>query len=448
MGVDNKLLKDVTGGRIVDALRDINETLGGRPSRGTVYGFHINGLESDPSAKVTYVADAAGLSPAYMDYANGVFCWGGWRDAFFMPRPCMLKFDGTVDYYLDEYDHSKREDGAASDVANPNYQGNAMMEWGRGGKIIWLKVVPDVGDPTSVTVYVADYNVDGTYKCWPFINGEGTQVAHFYTPMYFGSIVNDGTKDVLRSLSGMAGSARCKNKNAATERTMAQANNQIKRIWDTEVFADILLIQYLLVLMGKSLDTQSVFGQGLHTGGSDAVNDAFTSGQHDAKGLFWGTSSGNAATHQNAVKVFGMENFWGFMWRRFAGLTNVDGTERYKLTRGVQDGSTATDYVVSDTAADYSGYLTGGSLLSTSGSYITKQAYDSDGSYTPSQVDGTSATHYCDALWTNLGSVCYAFRGGCSVDTALVGTWYLNLAYTASGAYWAFGACPSCKPQS
>jgi len=448
MARGDKLFKDVTGARIVDALRDINETLGGKPSVGVVYGFHIDGSESDPSAKVTYVGDCAGFSPAYMDYANGTFHWGSWRSAFFMPRPCMLRYDGTVDYYLDEYDYSKREDGTASDVADPNYEGNAMMEWGRGGKIIWLKVVPDDGDPTSVTVYIADHDADGTFKCWPFINGEGNQVAHFYTPCYFGSIVNDGTRDVLRSLSGMAGSARCKNKSAAAERTMAQANNPSKAIWDTEVYADIMLIQYLLVLMGKSLDTQTVFGQGLNASGTDAINDGFTSGQHDDKGLFWGTNSGAAATYANAVKVFGMENFWGYMWRRFAGLVNVNGTERYKLTRGTQDGSTATDYVVSGTASDYGGYLSGGELPSASGGYIKEQTYSEDGSYTPTDDSGTSSSHYCDGLWVNVSAVCYACRGGFSNVGALVGAWCLSLGRTAPDGGWNVGAAPSCKPQS
>lgn len=46
-----------------------------------------------------------------------------------MPRPCMLKSDGTVDYYLDPDDYTKKEDGETpSDIANVNYNGNAMME--------------------------------------------------------------------------------------------------------------------------------------------------------------------------------------------------------------------------------------------------------------------------------------------------------------------------------
>lgn len=73
-----------------------------------IYGFHVNSNESDPSACVTYIMDAVGMTPAHMDYANSRFDYGSWKDAFFMPRPCMLKSNGQVDYYLNPYDFTKK----------------------------------------------------------------------------------------------------------------------------------------------------------------------------------------------------------------------------------------------------------------------------------------------------------------------------------------------------
>jgi hypothetical protein len=414
-----------------------------------VYGFRIDSTEADPTACVTYIEDARGMSPAFMDYANGRFVWGDWRDAFFIPRPCMLRYDGTVDYYLDPDDYGKKLDGTASDVANASYAGNAMMEWGRDGKIIWYKVVPEQGDPTSCAVYVADHKADDDYVCWPFVNASGNVVRHFYTPCYFGSIVNDGTNDVLRSLSGQLGSTRCKGKNATQERALAKANNPSGRdIWDIERYGDVILIELLLTLVSKSLDSQTAFGQGLHTSGTDAINDAFVSGQHDARGLFWGTNSGAAATSANAVKVFGMENFWGFMWRRMVGLVNVNGTMRYKLTTGKEDGSNASDYVVSNTGTDYAGYLTGGTLPAASGAYVQKREWKTDGAHTPTVAAGASNKNYCDGLWTNVNAVTFAFRGGASSVGLHPGVWSLVLAHAASVAGWNVGAAPSCKPQS
>ena len=445
-----KVVRDNTLHETNELLRGIRNVLDNGKA-GIIYGFHIDSGESDPAAAVSYVEDAVGFVPAKMDFTNAKFSYGSWGDAFFMPKPCMLKYDGTVDYYLDPDDYSKKEDGTASDVADSAYGGNAMMEWGQNGKKIWYAIVPDVGDNTSATIYIADYQVDERFHAWSFINGAGEYVDHFYTPCYFGTIVNNGTDDVLRSLSGQLGSARCKGKTASAERTMAKKNNPADvDIWDTEIYADIVLINLLLTLMGKSLNHQAVFGEGLHTSGSDAVNDGFTSGQHDAKGLFFGTNSGAAATYANAIKVFGMENWYGFMWRRFCGLVNVSGTAKYKMTRGNQDGSTANNYVVSTTGSDYAGYLAAGSLPSASGTYVGKMQFDGN-QMVPKTAGGTNedASHYyCDGLWTNNSQTDYAYRGGNSGSSSRVGSWCLNLSDLASLANWSLGAAPSCKPLS
>ena len=434
--------EDVVQVHISDKLNGLKDQIA--KLQGVIYGIYIDSSESDPSDCVTYLSDAVGMTPAHMDYTAGVFDYGSWENAFFMPRPCMLKYDGTVDYYLDPNDYSKKIDGTASDVGDTTYGGNAMMEWGRDGKRIWYSIEPK-GDGTSAIIYVADYQVNENFKAYNFINKNGSLVDHFYTPCYFGSLDSDGR---LRSLSGIVGSSRCKNKTAPQERIAAKLNNPSGvDIWDFECYADNQLITILLWLMGKSLDVQTVFGKGLIDSGTDAINNSFTSGQHNAKGLFFGTNSGAANTYTNAVKVFGMENFWGFMWRRELGYVNVNGTLKYKLTAGTKDGSTDTDYVVSTTASDYDGYLSGSSLPSASGSYIKKMTFGSK-AMTPTEVGGSASTYYCDTLWTNLNAVCFSFRGGDSHNGALCGTVSRNLHNASSNSYWNVGAAPSCKPLS
>jgi hypothetical protein len=68
-----------------------------------VYGYHIDPEESDPDACVTYLRDSVGMTPASM--GSTTFDYGSWKDTFFMPKPCMVKYDGTLDYYLDENDY-------------------------------------------------------------------------------------------------------------------------------------------------------------------------------------------------------------------------------------------------------------------------------------------------------------------------------------------------------
>ena len=399
-----------------------------------VYGFHINSQESNPSYAVTYLADAIGLTPAKMNYNTGRFDYGSWKDAFFMPRPCMLKSDGTVNYYLDPNDYGKKADGAASQVSDTSYDGNAMMEWGQNGNRIWYKVVPDADDDTSGSVYISNQNVDGKYHAWSFYNADGVLGEHFYTPIYNGSFIDNK----LRSLSGQA----CMNgKDAQGEITAAELNNpEGKKMWYTEVLADIQLINFLLILMGKSLDTQTVFGQGYTTGATSATDFAQTGTMND-KGLFWGSSTAGTKDTKTGVKVFGMENWWGNQWRRYAGHINNKGRNMVKMTYGMQDGSTTKGY---NATAD--GYIDTGEVPTGSAAYIKSMKFTEDGIYPSAVTGGSQSTYYCDGFWSNNGQLDYALRGGNAGNGSICGAFALDLNNAPSIAYWAYGSALSCKP--
>ena len=424
--ITKPLMLDETGQAIKDAILQVAGGL--NPKNGVIYGFHVNGNESRPVNMITYLKDAVGMTPAKMDYVNGVFDYGSWKDAFFMPRPCMLKYDGTVDYYLDPDDYTKKENGSASDVTNSAYAGNAMMEWGKNGKKIWLKIVPDA-DQKSGSVFIADHEVDSSYHAWSFINNQGQMVDHFYTPIYNGSNVSN----VIRSISGQA---PVNSLNGTTEIAYAKANNKGSEVlWYTEVLADVMLINFLLLLIGKSTDTQSVFGNGHYTGGSSA-SSLLNTGTMDKKGMFWGTNGSGSG-----VKVFGMENWWGNIWRRYAGHINASGTQKIKLTYGTKDGSTATSY-----NTDGSGYIAIGATPEvTSGGYISEMAFSKYGMFSK-KSEGSQSTYYCDGQWFNNSQTNYAFRGGDCNAGFRVGALYCSLDYTVSLANWSLGASLSCKP--
>lgn len=403
-----------------------------------LYAFHIDRNESDPLSKVRYLEDCAGYSPAYMDFQNGIFHYGSWSEnEFFMPRPCMLRYNGTVDYYLAKHDYTKKADGVtASDVANTAYNGNAMLEFGRDNKKIWYKVVPDSGDDSSFTVYISDGQVDEDFHCWSFINNQGYLVPKFYLSIYNGSVISD----VMRSLSGQAVS---KSLTGTQEREKARANNQTSdRLWDIECLADYQLLELLTWLIGKSTDSQAVFGKGLTESGSEAINNDFRTGVQNAKGLFFGTNSGAAATYTNAIKVFGKENLWGFQWRRLNGWCMNDGVQKIKLTKGIQDGSTATDY-----NDDGTNYLNMGSTPSgSSGGYVSAAYSNNKGIVIPKIASGNSVSHYCDGLWFNNSGARMALVGGDSHNGTLCGVSCAHLYYSVSAANWSVGASLSCKP--
>ena len=402
-----------------------------------LYGFHIDSNESDPMEAVTYLEDAVAMAPAHMNYSTGKFDYGDWENAFFMPRPCMLKYDGTVDYYLDPNDYGKKEDGTDSDVADFAYGGNAMMEWGRDGKKIWYKIVPDEDDNTSASIYFSDQKLDDGFHAWSFINNQGVLVDHFYTPIYNGTLDTDGK---LRSISGKANTDICQNKTAQQEIDAAELNNPGEdKLWYIETFADSTLINLLLVLIGKCLDTQLVFGNGVCNAGRDA-SAMIETGTMDDKGLFFG--SDNKVT---GVKVFGMENWWGNQCRRFAGLiaeaSTSDGSLiKYKMTYGTKDGSEATAY---NTTGE--NYIDSTIILTNiQPRYISKYSFNEDGSMLLNSFDGSNSTYYADyggVYWN-----CYACRGGwCSTDLRC-GAFDTFLNFDRMLTNWYFGACLSCKP--
>lgn len=397
------------------------------PSRRIIYGWHVNPNESDCSAAITYLEDAVGMTPAYMDSANNTFEYGSFANAFFIPKPCMLKSDSTVDYYLDPNDYTKKADGTASDIADPNYDGNAMMEWG----MLWYKFEGGTEDGEGY-FYISNQKVDNTYYCWCNYDSKDNIIPHFYTAIYNGT----GTTK-LRSISGVAlTSANGNGSTTATqEETRAKANNTTNDVeWYIDVWCDRLLINALLVLMGKSLNTQAVFGRGIDTGGQTA-KEAYVTGTLNDKGLFWGDTDNGTS----AVKVFGMENWWACCWHRTAGCISVNRALKIKLTYGTADGSTTVGYNQTG-----NGYISNGTIPS-SNNYARAMTYNQYGYMTSNVTDGSSSTYYADYFYQNTDTR-YLLVGGSSGNGVIAGAFYFSLYAAPSLAYWTIAAALSCKP--
>lgn len=401
---------------------DASQVVSVTPKAYTVYGMHINGAESNPANMITYLSDCANAGfthTAKMNFSTGKFDWGDWANAFFIPKSCMLKYNGIVDYYLNENDETKKVDGTASDVGNTSYGGNAMMEWGQ----LWWKLVPD-SNGNGTNFYIADAEVDNTYHAYNNIDCNGHINKHFYTPKYFGSNISSK----LRSISGAANSVST---TVQQEIDLAKANNQDTNnpIWYTEVYADRLLINLLLVMMAKSMNTQAVYGAG-RCGSSSAIDN----GTMNGKGMFWGSQD-----QTSGVKVFGMENWWGNLWRRVAGYMNLSNVIYTKLTYDTSDGSTVKGYNLTG-----SGYVRQGVIGDSSGGYISAMTYTSI-AIVPKTTSGSDTTYYADGCWFSSGTM-YAFVGGYWHDGSLVGAFYGHLGNPVSIADASIGAALSCKP--
>ena len=379
------------------------------------YAYYID--EDDP-VESTCVHPVAGyenyhLTPAHMDFVDDKFFWGGWENAQILPRPCMLKTDGTVDYYLDQDDYTKKENGAASDVTNTAYGGNAMMEF----PCIYSKV-EHIG--SKLYIYIASHKLDSGYECYPCLRSDGTYNEHFYLPIYEGYVLSNKMRSISSNTAPSAGS------NAENEATYAAANGAG---WYTTTWADENLMQMLGVLLFGRLNIQVALG---YNCGSSSNGLTHKCGSGNAKGMFYGKES----TGSTATKYFGMENWYGHRWRRCNGLMLVDYKYKVKLTRHNKDGSTTNEYNRTG-----SGYIDTGLTCPSANSSYLKQVHASKyGAFLPKVVTGASdKTYYCDGVWSS-GGTTQLLCGGSVNNGAHDGLFACNLNNAPSNGAWRYGA--------
>ena len=379
------------------------------PKAYVLYGYKINKADSNPATRITYTEMAVGMTPAAMDFASGKFNYGSWAGAWFIEgnKPYMVKNDGTVDYELDANDYTKKKDGTASDVANSSYGGNAMASF----PLMWFKRWED-----SQYEYcnICNIQLDDTYTAYAHTRQDGTTMDVKYLAMFEGSYISSK----LRSLSGQALGV---SQTAATEISYATANGAC---WYTQSFSEWAMVGDLLRLISRNDNTQAAFGYG--RGGANA---AMNTGSLVAKGQFFGYSEAQSTT--NAVKVFHIENFWGNVWNRIAGLMNLSGKI---YTKEVPPYNT--------TGSRYTN--TGLTPAGTSGGYInlTKMLAAGRVGYTAS---GSATTYATDGFWFNNSKSNYALVGGRWDNAAFCGASCLNLSAAASYTGAHVGACLSCE---
>lgn len=378
------------------------------------YGMKINKNDSNPATRCTYLFDAAGMTPAAMNYETGLFDIGDWGDVFFVKNnyPAMVLYDGTEDYKLDPNDHTLKADGTESDVSNVNYGGNAMSVFdGTVDGKIWLSQF-EIGNYEYIIISNAQY--DGTFNDDAYVREDGSHADKLYYPMFGGSY--DGTR--LRSL---AGQTLMYNTNASTEIARAKANGDG---WNIGSWSRRNLLNCMLKLMSKTDNSQAAFGQGQTSG---YVNDASVNYGHldtgtlKDKGQFYGY---NDTTHE--VKVFFIEKWWGNRWDRINGLLMVQGEILAKMT---------PPYNLTGDGFDKVGIT----MTGQSGGY-QKETKSSEYGRLPASVGGSSSTYTCDYFWWNAGITAVALVGGDCNSGANCGADYVYLSHSASNARWTIGA--------
>lgn len=375
----------------------------------SIYGVKIN----KTSYELEYTDEAVGKTPAGMNFTTGKFNYGDWADIWFITdnKPLMLKSDGSVDYYLDPNDYSKKADGTTSDVSNTSYDGNAMAQI----PLCWTYLHED---DNYYYIQIADGEADENYHAYAHTNANGDICDYFYWSLFGAS----GTSSKSRSI---AGQTPLTNLQMSAERTAAQANGAG---WDMHSWSQFSLLQCLCVLISKSLDSQTTFGYGNNNNSGSSVSACKTTGTLIANGQFYGIKS---ATNQQ-VKVFHIEKLWGDYYDRLLGLCNDNGIIKVKMT------PEGTGYQV-DNAIGYTD--TGITISGTSGNVIKEVSCNRYG-IIPKVISGTdlSKQFYDYGWYNNSGFRACGVGGAVRNAVGLAGVFYIVVNDAPSDSAWNYGS--------
>lgn len=412
------------------------------------FGYDIDLNNPDPAARVSYPIDVDNYEydQAFMDYTNKVFNYGDWPSEAgdkFMPKPCMLTYGGVVDHYLDPGDYTKQSDGVtASRVRDPAFEGNAMMEW--------PKIYTKREEINGVYKFrCSDVKYDDTWECWCNYDKNDNEIDHFYTSIYTCS----GYGGKLRSISKLYHTPYNKWNGGATDTTSSSTMTFTETIgyaqlngddWYIDVLADRLLIQDLLVMMAKTTNCQTAYGFGDAASGSSSSDATLRSGECDLQGMFYGYSS-----EYSPVKVFGMEHWWGNYGRWLAGLIGIGQKWglKFKVTRGMKDGTTVSDYNTDGSGYyDYIKPIKNSNISNDITGYIAKCETTPFGRI-PITDNGSSTTYECDLMYIQYSySTKIALTGGNYGSGLSAGPFMVNFNNGANSVVSGTITGLSCKP--
>lgn len=298
-----------------------------------IYEFTVDQSTWKPQSIIQYVGANKKFKPCWMNFEYDEFEWGDWKDTWIVNafKPCMLRVDGRVAYYLDKDDLTRNADNGhlmLGELRSTAHNMNAMVQVSQ----IWIKEEKVNEDKFHISL--ADHQVDASYDCWTHYNRRNQLVDFYYYPMYQGSL--EGSQ--IRSLSGRFP-------------VIDLPGNELKQYcknngngWDCDEWSFRRLMQYVLLLLGGTTYLRDAFGYGYVKGKKGGIR----SGGHEHRGMFWGDNS-----KKQHVVVLGIEDFWGNVGNLTNGLI-CSGTNNYhiKMTPGIADGSHGVDY--SDNLDDYS----------------------------------------------------------------------------------------------
>lgn len=372
------------------------------------YGMIIHQAIANPNERIEYIGINTNYRKMTPDFASGKVDYGDWigMPTIARNKPAMIKTDGTLDYYLDESDYSKKANGTASDVSNLAYDGNAFAWF----PAMWMKIIENDSD---LEVRFAYEQLDPDYyEVCP------TGSAGAWLPMFYGYAENSSGSYRMRSI---AGTSELGNQSGNT--TTDVQNTSIKANGNDYYFLGGKLLDCLTLLQYMWFKTTN--------------SDSICRGNQDG----YDSTAANYGTKDNAI--VGGGQFY---------LKN-NGTSANKILHclplATYDVWLRNPYWVVNNGAikvskDYTFDTTGSSYIATgltipSAGYQNELTYVSGYGLVPKTTGASDTTYYCDYLYVDASITAVPFALGRCVTGRGAGGRASLCSSTAGSSAWDYG---------
>lgn len=380
-----------------------------------LYGFHHDMSDLNPATCISYLGNTvnANYEPMLTNEGTGTATAGSWANfltEILKNKPAMVKKDGTLDYWLDPNDYTKKLDGTASDYNNLDYSGAGAFAWIQKA---YMKEVYSA-DGNSRDVYFAfGYKPDDTYFPVGFLCADG-ELEGVWIPMGY----MDASGRTL-----VAGTTPIASKTCQQEKAIIDTIGTRARFYGGAITNFMRDLMYMLY---KHTDIQLRGGHGRCNVGSQQViaNANVTNGNVVG---FKGT--GNKKTMNKAFHSQLLFSYQQYCRDPYTLLVN-----------GVLKYSDNYEYDISGGTYKIAGDTTWSSLNGGwhYGSHLEKSG-DSFGSTPKKENNASTSTGLCDGLYCRTSGVRVALRFGSCFDDLIAGPGCLLLPNEASGASWSYG---------
>ena len=290
-------------------------------------------------------------------------------------KRCVLNTDGTVKYFLDPNDSTKKADGTTAIIDGTD--GNVMVQvpkfWYKyefaDGKHKWL---------------ISDGEQPG-FEVHPAFDREGTIRDFRYYPAYQGFTLSG------KLISG-SGRVPTSSKTRATFRTEAAANGTG---WSQIDWNLLIAVQLLYLTEYADFDTQAMLGQGITSGNvyTDVTGSSNSLGN---------ASSPSTNTNTQFMSYRGIENWYGQIYKFIDGVNIKD--RQYFVNK--KPSTYADDVFTGD-------YVTTGMTMAATTGYVKNIVQNKNG-FISSDATGTDSTYIPDYQYQGTGNRIVSFGGNAS----------------------------------